>query len=322
MINMDGDVRPNLNNRDGNILCIEASYKYEEWFGIRDIGMKIEKKAEDVGQDLKLDNLTRGAGNCFPVAILQQLNRNEIKLNLDSKLKEIASAINHIEFRTKVVAFMLKSKLPHVLNYRTQVEVLLGIKWSKYCGIMIKKGKYVDSHFIQCTAWYLKMDIWILEEGATQSQPFVKICGEAGSNAQVLYIGLADEHYQSLLPKSVEMVEENQIEEESLDFNEMKICPVCGKECNKVLMHLSRAKACKEAFGIDKLKELVTKNEKEKYRKHRAKRRAESPEGYKKEIKAQRAKHRQVERTTDEESLKEKMKTQQAKHREVERIID
>ena len=108
--------------------------------------------------------------------------------------------------------------------------------------------------------WYLKMDIWILEEGATQSQPFVKMCGEAGSNAQVLYIGLADEHYQSLIPKSVEMVEENQIEEESTDFNEMKTCPVCGKECNKVLMHLSRAKACKEAFGIDKLKELVTKN--------------------------------------------------------------
>ena len=31
-------------------------------------------------------------------------------------------------------------------------------------------------------------------------------------------------------------------------------------------MHLSRAKACKEAFGIDKLKELVTKNAKEKFK--------------------------------------------------------
>ena len=84
---MEGDVRPDLNNRDGVILCIEASQKYEEWYGIREIGKKIEKKAKDVGQDLKLDNLTRGAGDCFPISILQQLNRNEIHQNLDSKLK-------------------------------------------------------------------------------------------------------------------------------------------------------------------------------------------------------------------------------------------
>ena len=103
---MEGDVRLDLNNRDGAILCIEASHKYEEWFGIREIGQKIEKKAEDVGQDLKLDNLTKGAGDCFPISILQQLNRNEIHQNLDSKLKEISSSINHIEFRTKVVAYI------------------------------------------------------------------------------------------------------------------------------------------------------------------------------------------------------------------------
>jgi hypothetical protein len=115
---MEGDVRLDLNNRDGNILFIEASNKYEEWFGVREIGMKMEKKAKDVGQDLKLDNLTKGAGDCFPIAILQQLNRNEIHQKLDTKLKEISSSINHIEFRTKVVAFMLKSRLPHVLKYR------------------------------------------------------------------------------------------------------------------------------------------------------------------------------------------------------------
>ena len=83
---MEGDVRLDLNNRDGKILCIEASTKYEEWNGIREIGKKIKKKANDVGQDLKLDNLTRGAGDCFPISILQQLNRVEINQTLDSKL--------------------------------------------------------------------------------------------------------------------------------------------------------------------------------------------------------------------------------------------
>ena len=140
---MEGDVRPDLNNRDGVILCIEASQKYEEWYGIREIGKKIEKKAEDLGQDLKLDNLTKGAGDCFPISILQQLNRNEIHQTLDSKFKEMASSINHTEFRAKVAAFMLKSKLPHVLSYRKQVEETVGTKWNRYCNQMIKKGAYV-----------------------------------------------------------------------------------------------------------------------------------------------------------------------------------
>ena len=45
---MEGDVRPDLNNRDGDILCIEASLKYEEWFGIREIGLKIQRKVQDL----------------------------------------------------------------------------------------------------------------------------------------------------------------------------------------------------------------------------------------------------------------------------------
>ena len=44
---MEGDVRLDLNNRDGAILCIEASHKYEEWFGIREIGKQAGKQAEE-----------------------------------------------------------------------------------------------------------------------------------------------------------------------------------------------------------------------------------------------------------------------------------
>ena len=84
-------------------------------------------------------------------------------------------------------------------------------------------------------------------------------------------------------------VDESQTETQSTDFNEMKACPVCGKDSSKVLWHLSRTKACKEAFGAEKLKEMVTeskkKNVKERVGKYREKRRAESPETFKKKIK-------------------------------------
>ena len=98
---MEGDVKV-LNNRDGEILSIKASHKFEEWFGIREIGVKIEKKAKEVHQDIQLDNLTRGSGNCFPIAVLQQLNRNTIHQKLDSnKANQI-----HVS-SSKMTAFVL-----------------------------------------------------------------------------------------------------------------------------------------------------------------------------------------------------------------------
>ena len=66
---------------------------------------------------------------------------------------------------------------------------------------------------------------------------------------------------------------------------------------------MSRTKACKEAFGAEKLKEMVTeskkKNVKERVGKHREKRRAESPETFKKKIKLQVAKWRKRENSED-----------------------
>ena len=156
----------------------------------------------------------------------------------------------------------------------------------------------------------------------------MKISGneEATSDTPVLFIGLADEHYQSLLPKSEKQVDENQVDNDSTDLNEMKACPVCGKDSSKVLWHLSRTKACKEAFGAEKLKKMVTesrkKNVKECVGKHREKRRAESPETFKKKIKLQVADHRQFARSKDEEAFKGKIRSQVAKWRKRENSQD
>jgi hypothetical protein len=138
------------------------------------------------------------------------------------------------------------------------VEEITGTKWNRYCNEMMKKGAYVDNYFVQCTAWFLKMDLWILAENGTRSHPFMKISGieEASSSTPVLFIGLADEHYQSLLPKSSKQVQVEKKQIDTIEVNEMKACPVCGKESNKVLWHLSRTKACKETFGAEKLKEM------------------------------------------------------------------
>ena len=64
---MEGDVRLDLYNRDGVILCEEASRKYEEWHGVRDIGKKIEKTLEIrlgfSSNESRLDENWENAGN-------------------------------------------------------------------------------------------------------------------------------------------------------------------------------------------------------------------------------------------------------------------
>ena len=345
---MDGDVKPNFDNPDGEVLSIEASYKYEDWFGIREIGQKIERKAQEIGQDLTLDNLTRGAGNCFPIAVLQQITRNEIFPNLDSKLKEIASSLNYREFRNKIAIFMIKSKLPHMLAYRKQVEEVTHIKWNRYCNKMVKNGEYVDSHFVQCTAWCLKMDIMILDKNATKAKPFMKISGNVDAdvnlpNPPVLFIGLADEHYQSLLPilriedtQQDHMIQDQESTHESQMLQEedtqpsqigkMEKCPVCGIEKKRILQHINRNTVCKEAIGTDKLEEMKATSRKEKNRlnqtQQRVKRKAEDEDLFKETMKKQKAGQRQLERSLDEDKLKEKMTKQRAGHRQAERSLD
>ena len=43
--------------------------------------------------------------------------------------------------------------------------------------------------------------------------------------------------------KGLKNIKENQMDTEPTDINEIKVCPVCGKESNRVLWHLSRTKA-------------------------------------------------------------------------------
>ena len=59
---------------------------------------------------MKLDALTRGVGNCFMVAVLQQLRRNEIHSNLGDDLKQMANDLDQMKLRRFVVDFIRQRK--------------------------------------------------------------------------------------------------------------------------------------------------------------------------------------------------------------------
>ena len=119
---MDGDVNINFSDRDGDILDFQASHQFEEWHGIKRIAQNIFVKARDIRQEFEIDKLTRGSGDCFPISILQQLNRRKIWEHLDLSMKRTATSLNHSRFRNEVCKFMLKSRHKLVVEYKKQLE--------------------------------------------------------------------------------------------------------------------------------------------------------------------------------------------------------
>ena len=151
---------------------------------------------------LKFDNRTEGSGNCFPNAIVQQLRRPAVKSWLQTR-KPSAIFNNQQTLRNRVSNFATKSQLPIILNYKSHFG---NQNWIEYWNRMSREGTWVDSHFVQFTAFYIELDIYIITPSSIPGNPFIKIQGnisnmETPSPGPKLFIGnYTNVHYQSLLP--------------------------------------------------------------------------------------------------------------------------
>ena len=50
----------------------------------------------------KLDRLTKGEGSCFPISVVQQLNREDVYENMREDLRPLARTMDHQMLRLKV----------------------------------------------------------------------------------------------------------------------------------------------------------------------------------------------------------------------------
>ena len=148
---------------------------------------------------------------------------------------------------------------------------------------MVQEGCWVDSVFVQMTAWFLGLDILILTTSAKQSNPFIRIIGNITSNVEFsagppLLIGnYTNVHYQSLLPLSLiinqpyKLAKENKQENtkkedfvymnngqtvvfQSIETDKLK-CPTCGKSFQRLMNHIS-SKSCIINQRINDINEL------------------------------------------------------------------
>ena len=109
----------------------------------------------------KLDTITEGRGNCFPLAIQAQCRRPEILNELSQHQTNI---IEHSPtyLRKTIKQFMVNSTHENIQTYRrTYEEVLATIDnktWEEYWEIMTRNYEWADYIFIQSTAWFLNHD--------------------------------------------------------------------------------------------------------------------------------------------------------------------
>ena len=193
-----------------------------------------------------LDQLTEGRGNCFPIAVIQQCQRPEINKQLKSVTKMIVktqkTGPRHKAFRYSVINFVKNSDHRRIQQFKLQYEETDGNvnkeTWNEYWQRMLRDGTWVEYWFVQATAWYLQLDIWIIATSSTESSPYIAISGNLENdnipcNGPIITLGTkSNSHYQSLLP--IEMFHlgfrtNNQMPAEAREmFN--KVSKPCTKE--------------------------------------------------------------------------------------------
>ena len=175
------------------------------------IALEIMGVVSQLELPLKLDKLTKGDGNCFPLAIIQQCKRPEIMSYIRPAIKRFVNkGDGHSFLRKEVRNFIMKSKTERVKLFRFQYEQTDGPAnsetWEQYWGRMVTDKIWVDYWFVQATAWYLQLDMWIITTSSTNNSPYIEINGnlEEGGlsfNRPILILGTkSNSHYQSLLP--------------------------------------------------------------------------------------------------------------------------
>ena len=159
---------------------------------------------------LKLDELTEGKGDCFPLAVLAQCRRTGVFRDLNDYVKSIINENDPTVLRIALKKFMITSSEDAVRKLKSNYEEILapidGLSWNKYWDSMSNTYTWVDHPFIQGMAWFINHDIMITTTTSSKDRPYVKISGNLLNESipcggTPLILGCkSDIHFQSLIP--------------------------------------------------------------------------------------------------------------------------
>ena len=116
--------------------------------------------------------------------------------------------------RRKVTYFALNCQHKNVNDYKRNYETILNKTdrtWNEYWEHMERDGTWVDSVFIQITAWFIGLDIQILTTSSKPDNPFIFISGNIDNTSMksdgppILVGNYTNVHYQSLISTTTEV---------------------------------------------------------------------------------------------------------------------
>ena len=233
----------------------ELSKNYPGWTIEREIANEIIAQIRKKGLDYKLDDLTRGRGDCFPIAILQQCRRNEIKKDISPLIQFAAEKLDYMILRKEIRKFVYDNENNEkIMDMKEQwnegAGLSLGKSWDEFWNSMIKPGIWVDQPFIQATAWYFRKNIEIINSSSQRTRTIIDGEFENIITHPCILVGFKPEsHYQSILPHSNE-----------LDKEVRSKSPSSSHILNKKTLQKKNKKKLKEKWILKKP---------EKYRKHK-----------------------------------------------------
>ena len=263
--------RKNAKNYEGlNTLDYMDAVTHGVWKVERKFADEIKDAVKSLNLTLKLDKITKYDDESFIYSCLLQLRREDIYLDLKPDIKKLADKFSYKFFITQVCDLMLIGNQTKISKLRQEFESSFNSdaddSWNEYwTSIKNYNGKVKNYWFMTATALLLGMDIMLVCITGYKHTPYETsfIYGrdrtsESTGNQKILYIGKkTDLHYQSLLPSQTATEDwesdEETSEEEELPDSE---CPHCGKMSKHLLIHIARAKDCKENIEMDYIETL------------------------------------------------------------------
>ena len=104
------------------------------------IAQDIMKAVTRLGLPLRLDKITEGRGNCFPLALIAQCKRKEILGDLPRDVQRLILEECPTKLRQAVTKYMRIRKTDIVTNYKARFEEIVtlvdGKTWLEYWDTM------------------------------------------------------------------------------------------------------------------------------------------------------------------------------------------
>ena len=156
---------------------------------------KIVANALDLGQALEYHEVTKGDGNCFYHALLDQVrNRPEISRLIRPIVAQSGALNDHLSLRKELVGFVGEDANPTELG---QTES----SFREFLFAQARPSVYAQDSVTNLAPKYLGVDIWLISTDNRPSQPYTKmISGYVPTEAHIILGYIPGHHFQSLYP--------------------------------------------------------------------------------------------------------------------------